>query len=187
MKSEIKSLKQIAKEVPVMEIEGLGPKTTEKILEEIQNKEESLESVKIIPLEELEVEETGKIDKKDSKIIHFVPMDLDLIMSAPIDTIREKNLTYMVTREIGLDLWQKSKPGKPHPQLLGYLKEMSTQLDSLHRMTEPIQDEVRLTKLRIVAAMMESDGDVSEQFKIMFLKEMQRKREAREAKEAAET
>jgi len=173
--------------IPHLDEVELHPKETERILDQLHAEESKiLEISGEEAMEEATSAELSENDEKSSKMVNFVPVDLDIAFHAPIDTIREKNLLYMVTKSVAVELYDHGAPGKPHPQLLGYLKQMSEQLNDLHKMTEPEQDKVHITKLQVVQMIMESRQDVSEDFKIQFLKEMQAKRLALEEVEVVE-
>ena len=144
----------------------LAPKATEKILDELRS----------VDLEEEEEMELGIVGES----MEIIPINLSLAINAPIDTTRELQALYYLTRNIMLKLHDKSSPGKPHPQLLGYIKESREQIEKIHKLTETIQEEANLEKLKIVRAMFEHNSDLSEELKIKFLQQMRNKQKARE-------
>lgn len=132
----------------------LHPKTAERLLAQIQEIDDSPGDIEVIPI------------------------NLSLALNAPIDTVREMQVVYTLTRQVMLQILDSSTPGKPHPQLLGYLKESASQIEKIHNMTETVQHETNLEKLKIVRALIKANPDLNEEMKIQFIKSMRNKEEA---------
>lgn len=149
-------------------VEELGPKTVERALERIRAEEP--EEV----LEE-EEEEGNPLLSVDGQNVSFIPSKLSLSLDAPLDTANEMRNLYLVTNSILVSLLMRSKPGKPHPQMLGYIKQASEIIAKYHGMTENVQNDASLQKMKTVAAMFEMNPALSDEFKIKYLKEMRAK------------
>jgi len=131
-------------------------------------------------LQELAAEEP--LVSIDGQNVSFIPTKLSLEIDAPIDTAVEMKNLYLVTNTILATLLARSKPGKPHPQLLGYIKQAADILSKYHAITEQIQDGVSMQKMKAMQAMFEMNPALSDQFKVQFLKEMRARIAALEAK-----
>jgi hypothetical protein len=164
--------------VVVPPIEELGPKTVEHVLERIRAEEEAEPAVPHLHDDEdtdPEEQEGNPLVSVDGQNVSFIPSKLSLELDAPLDTANEMRNLYLVTNSILVSLLARSKPGKPHPQMLGYIKQASEIIAKYHGMTENIQNDASLQKMKTVAAMFEMNPALSDEFKIKYLKEMRAK------------
>ena len=139
-------------------VEQLGPRMTTHLLEEIAEEDDEEQTVEV-----------------EGQSVAFIPAKLSLSFDAPLDTCTEMRNLYTITNSILITLLEKSKPGKPHPQMLGYIKQACDVLSKYHGMTENIQQEASLQKMKTVQAMFEMNPALSDEFKIKYLKEMRNK------------
>lgn len=140
-------------DIPAISDIELASGTTGRLLEEIH-------------AEEPEEEE----DLHDITDIEVIPINLSVCIKAPIDAVAEQQKLYVITRNIISLLMKTSKPGKPNPQLLGYIREAGQQLEKIYKMTEGVQKEESLEKLKVVQTMLANNPVLDEELRIQLIK-----------------
>ena len=106
--------------------------------------------------------------------IDIIPVSIDLVLKAPLDTVKETQKLYIISRNTLATLIVKSKQsGKIHPLLLGWVKECESLLKNIHGMTEGIQNEFQMKKMDLAKALIESNTTLKEQFKIRMIRELE--------------
>jgi len=161
-------------------IEALAPKTAEKLLRELSEEDASHHRQHSDQQEEnnselLPVTVGSCCATSTADLVTYLPAKLSLNIDAPPDAVLEMTQCFIICKDIMVKLAANSKPGKPHPQLLGYIRQTGDLADKLYKMTESVQNEVQLEKIKTIRAMFETNPDLSEEFKIRFLKEMRNK------------
>jgi len=174
------SKKLVPINVPYISDLGLAPKTTARILDSIRKDFDnpSISNAELDEQDEQDEESEMDIELLTTTDIEILPINLSMAMHAPIAAVVELQKIYVIERNIIAQLMKKSRPGKPHPQLLGYLKESTNAIKEIYKMTEGEQVEENIEKLKVVRAMFDSDPELSEDFKIQFLKQMRNKAKA---------
>jgi len=156
----------------VPEIESLGPKTAEKVIDEIH-----AESIR----------KTVNPDDPLQKKILVHPVSIDVVTTAPIDTLSEAQKIYYITLNVTMDILAESHAtGKKNPMLLGWMKETREQLKLIHSMTAGFQQKVGLKKIELMAALINSSADLREDFKIRMIKELEQVETAAESPQIME-
>jgi hypothetical protein len=115
------------------------------------------------------VESSGESNKI---VLH--PCTIEIATTAPIDTLTEMQSLYHISKNVLATLiveW--ADKGKVPHQLATWMKEARTLVIEIHKMTAGFQDKVTLKKMDFVAAAISQNSELSEQFKLTMIKELE--------------
>lgn len=110
---------------------------------------------------------------ESSKIV-LHPCTIEISTTAPIDTLVEMQSLYHISKNVMATLiveW--AEKGKVPHQLATWMKEARTLVTEIHKMTAGFQDKVTLKKMDFVAAAISQNSELSEQFKLTMIKELE--------------
>jgi hypothetical protein len=110
----------------------------------------------------------------DSSKIVLHPCTIEIATTSPINTLAEMQSLYHVSKNVMATLiveW--ADKGKVPYQLSTWMKEARTIITEIHKMTAGFQDKVTLKKMDFVAAAISQNSELSEQFKLTMIKELE--------------
>ena len=110
----------------------------------------------------------------DANKIVLHPCTIEIATAAPIDTLTEMQSLYHISKNVLATLiveW--ADKGKVPHQLATWMKEARTLVTEIHKMTAGFQDKVTLKKMDFVAAAISQNSELSEQFKLTMIKELE--------------
>jgi len=111
-------------------------------------------------------------DETNRIAIH--PVSIDIVSSAPIDTVIEMQMLYHIEKNVIANLiGEWAEKGKIPHQLATWMKEARTTLAEVHKMTDGFQDKVALKKMDLAIATISSNTELRDDFKIRMIKELE--------------
>lgn len=143
------------------ETPALPPRATSKVLSDLED-EEAEEGIKMPD------------SVKALSTIHVIPVSIEIASNAPLDTLAETQALYIISKNIMANILVSSqKKGRIHPLLLGWMRQCESLLKNINGMTEGFQKEVQIKKLELARALIESNSQLGDQFKIRMIKELE--------------